>query len=175
MQKPIDMFKCPSDVHDVLANLIINASHSNYVGINHTNQYAVSSGGVGIFGSKNISTRFRDITDGTSNVMMIGERSERPGDFQNKRNTTWVGVSRPNMQTSYYRGVFEVVGTTGKPMNQPRDHYIFNAWLGSMHPGGCQFALADGSVQFLSETISMTVYHRLTDIDDGNPIPNFNP
>ena len=32
----------------------------------------------------------------------------------------------------------------------------------SNHPGGCNFALGDGSVQFLSESIDLTTYHALS-------------
>ena len=30
--------------------------------------------------------------------------------------------------------------------------------FGSMHPGGCHFAIADGSTRFVSETIDIGVY-----------------
>ncbi len=30
--------------------------------------------------------------------------------------------------------------------------------MGSMHPGGTHFGIADGSVRFISETVDMTLY-----------------
>ena len=50
-----------------------------------------------------------------------------------------------------------------------------NAWNVSMgfkskHPGGAQFVMCDGSVQFLSETIDYDLYQRLGDRRDGNPV-----
>jgi prepilin-type processing-associated H-X9-DG protein len=37
----------------------------------------------------------------------------------------------------------------------------------SFHPGGLQFAFADGSVHFVGETISMTVYRAMATISGG--------
>jgi prepilin-type processing-associated H-X9-DG protein len=37
----------------------------------------------------------------------------------------------------------------------------------SYHPGGAQFAFGDGSVRFLSERISSTIYQRLGHRADG--------
>jgi len=40
------------------------------------------------------------------------------------------------------------------------------AW-GSDHPGGCQFSLADGSVRFVSENLSVDVMKSIASINDG--------
>jgi prepilin-type processing-associated H-X9-DG protein len=40
----------------------------------------------------------------------------------------------------------------------------------SKHPGGAQFVLCDGSVQFLTESIAYDTYQRLGDRRDGNPV-----
>jgi prepilin-type processing-associated H-X9-DG protein len=40
--------------------------------------------------------------------------------------------------------------------------------FGSYHPGGCNFAFADGSVQFVSEMIDINLYRRLGSRADGN-------
>ena len=39
--------------------------------------------------------------------------------------------------------------------------------FGSLHPGGCHFALADGSVKFVDETIDINLYRRLGQKADG--------
>ena len=39
----------------------------------------------------------------------------------------------------------------------------------SDHPGGVQFLFADGSVRFLTETIDMPLYRRLSTIAEGSP------
>ncbi|EAQ77744.1 hypothetical protein DSM3645_25282 [Blastopirellula marina DSM 3645] len=45
-----------------------------------------------------------------------------------------------------------------------------NLSFGSFHPGGAQFTFADGSVQFLSETIDTTMYGYLGNRSDGNVV-----
>ncbi|MFO0821438.1 MAG: DUF1559 domain-containing protein [Pirellulales bacterium] len=42
--------------------------------------------------------------------------------------------------------------------------------FGSNHPGGANFALADGSVRFLSQTLSLVNLQRLSVRNDGNPV-----
>ena len=41
----------------------------------------------------------------------------------------------------------------------------------SLHPGGANFLLGDGSVKFLKETIGMTSYWSLSTISGGELIP----
>ncbi|MCA8988212.1 MAG: DUF1559 domain-containing protein, partial [Planctomycetaceae bacterium] len=43
----------------------------------------------------------------------------------------------------------------------------------SLHKGGAQFTLGDGSVRFLSENIDLTTYRRLAHKDDGNVVGEF--
>ena len=42
--------------------------------------------------------------------------------------------------------------------------------LGSYHPGGCNMAMADGSVQFVSQSITLSVYQTRGVKDDGQPV-----
>jgi prepilin-type processing-associated H-X9-DG protein len=75
-------------------------------------------------------TRIRDITDGTSNTLLVVEVT---------------GTSTPWMEPADLDfDACQMVINSG-----PTD-------MGSPHPGGAQAALADGSVRFLSETIDPT-------------------
>ncbi len=40
----------------------------------------------------------------------------------------------------------------------------------SLHPGGGQFALADGSVRFISESIDLLTYRRAGNMMDGQTV-----
>ena len=46
----------------------------------------------------------------------------------------------------------------------------YNGSFSSFHPGGCHFAIADGSVHFLSEYISSDVLAKLTTRAGGEPV-----
>ncbi len=67
---------------------------------------------------------------------------------------------------------------TDDPINaNTRDaNGLFNndgEYAGSYHTGGAQFCLADGSVRFISENISMTTYRRLATRDGGEVVGEF--
>ncbi|MFW5693499.1 MAG: H-X9-DG-CTERM domain-containing protein [Thermoguttaceae bacterium] len=42
--------------------------------------------------------------------------------------------------------------------------------VGSHHPGGCNFAMGDGSVHFLSENMDIHAYRSLGIRNDGLPL-----
>jgi prepilin-type N-terminal cleavage/methylation domain-containing protein/prepilin-type processing-associated H-X9-DG protein len=52
-------------------------------------------------------------------------------------------------------------------------NYNTNAGFKSRHPGGAQFAFADGSVHFISENIDFRNYNRLGDRRDGESVEPF--
>jgi len=101
--------------------------------------------GDGIFfmGSK---IKMRDIKDGTSNTIAVGENVGPETSYNGK---TWVAWNMMDVN----RGInypFRLV--------PPLSHNGFANSNGpaSYHPGGCQFMLADGSVRFISETVNQT-------------------
>jgi prepilin-type processing-associated H-X9-DG protein len=60
----------------------------------------------------------------------------------------------------------EACGSTGVPMNR----FDLELSFSSKHPGGCQAVFADGSVQFLKETIDAKVWSYLGTRDDGQVV-----
>jgi prepilin-type N-terminal cleavage/methylation domain-containing protein len=98
---------------------------------------------------------FADILDGTSNTLMVGERSNHLPPGQTNDYRSWV------------RGNNGGSGTT-KNVTYPINSTFYNGSnnfndisFGSNHPGGCQFLLGDGSVRFVNETISLNIYKGL--------------
>jgi len=98
----------------------------------------------------NSRIQIRDITDGTSNTIAVGEVSYSHGKAFGGI-TKWYGTVRPQDGTYSSRsedawvraGVDKLNGNTGTPFSSP-------------HSGGGQFLLADGSVRFISENIQHT-------------------
>ncbi len=104
--------------------------------------------------------RFSDVVDGTSNTFMVGE--DLP------RKNRWCSWPYAN----------NAVGTCAIPPNVQRPNggdYDPSDWgnvysFRSRHPGGLQFAYADGSVRFLPNTITLPVYRALATINGGEPV-----
>jgi hypothetical protein len=44
------------------------------------------------------------------------------------------------------------------------------SWAGSLHPGGCNLGVADGSIRFLPQTTDQTVLLRIACMADGNAV-----
>jgi prepilin-type processing-associated H-X9-DG protein len=101
----------------------------------------------------NFSKRMQDISDGTSNTLMLGER-----DSQICRSGTWIGVRNPTGSGS--QGIYTVAATVHVRLNTPDPPIAWNAanagcsvGFSSLHPGGGNFALCDGSIRFITNNI----------------------
>ena len=102
---------------------------------------------VGIF-LPNRSAQFLDIRDGTSSTIMIGELQRLvspPSGVSSVEGWAAGGVATLfTTNNDEKSGIYQSGGMNNLFFESP----------GSEHPGGGQFGMADGSVHFLSETIS---------------------
>lgn len=122
--------------------------------------------------SRCIAFGFKDIPDGTSNTIMMGERSffdpmfDRCGP-ETGTTTTKIG----NWGWVWFGAEGNVFLGTGVPINyriRTCEDFLdpiryddrINAF-GSQHTGGCTVALADGSVRFLSDSISPITFNAM--------------
>lgn len=116
--------------------------------------------------------RFRDATDGLSNVILMGEVV---ADWSNHARTGWSHANAWGIFTQIpinWKTRFadlaqaEAAGFTGC---EARCNWNTEVGFKSLHPGGCHVLLGDGSVKFLSETIDMIGYNRLGSKNSNMP------
>ncbi len=116
----------------------------------------------------NSNCNFRDVTDGTSNTMMMGETLRT---VLNGGNNAWG-----------YRGwVMVGLNLVDFPINQ-WSFYIYpsvpgrlGSWSfsGSQHVGGAHFLFGDGAVRFVSENVNSTMRARYATMGDGQVVDGF--
>ncbi|QDT66308.1 DUF1559 domain-containing protein [Calycomorphotria hydatis] len=205
MQSYFDSFRCPSDsgpqVHNnsddpgyaissangsgggdrplAVSNYIVS-NNTAYVRLHSATRY--ESGILGATGAfwRDSRCRFRDITDGLTNTILIGERSYYLGDYRQKAGVLFAirdvsgngpgnapsdrdgdgdtindeGVDEQSI--THTQGLMTTAGSSYFGINpalttdSPNDR---NQSYSSWHIGGAQFLLGDGSVRFISENI----------------------
>lgn len=98
------------------------------------------------------------INDGTSNTFMLGEISWQDWEGYRAwhRGRVWVGGDKAAYVTckGYKYPINIHKNNRSDDIMQLRNPGPY----GSEHPGGAQFALADGSVRFVSESVDLTAY-----------------
>lgn len=165
--------RCVSGNGDVFTNIYNSTTTS--VTING-NAAAVADGPF----FRNSNTRFRDVTDGLSNTIFIGEHSALLSE------KTWVGViprafTHPNISSPENGpdsaatltlahsgpsgGEFDSAGNPIiHPINFPTLHV---GQMFSEHAGGGHVCLGDGSVRFISENLNLLTFAELSSIGEG--------
>jgi prepilin-type N-terminal cleavage/methylation domain-containing protein/prepilin-type processing-associated H-X9-DG protein len=171
----VNNFLCPSDptanvywavnrnvaTGDPIAN-ICQVAPSNYVGVYGTGEPGPDGEGLFFRDSK---VAVRDITDGTSQTLAVGERSHRLGE------ATWVGsvtnailFPTDNDDIGRYRTEASpgmVLGQVGEGVGPGDPRSDVNQFY-SLHLGrGVNFLFADGHVNFLKSTINYQTYRAL--------------
>jgi prepilin-type N-terminal cleavage/methylation domain-containing protein/prepilin-type processing-associated H-X9-DG protein len=138
----------------------------------------------GIFARSTWAAKIKDIPDGTSNTIAMGEVRPSCSAFQWVNGWTlseglWFATTAPiNFNTSREEAPMVSSGGGGRgggttnvvPGHDWDDDFNTNMGFKSRHQGGANFLLADGSTRFLPETIDYTVYQRLGARDDGEPV-----
>ncbi len=135
---------------------------------------------------RNSATRFRDVTDGTSNSIFLGEHSSKLSE------KTWVGVvpgafTHPNFTTpengADAAATLALVHAgpsggeldiTGFPIIHSVNFPTFHVGqMFSEHTGGGQILMGDGSVRFISENVDLISFAELSSIGEGEVIGEF--
>lgn len=208
MQTGIESYRCPSDpgaqlnttttpvnARDIFDSngVFQSLARNNYVGANNSWQLRrdygndPATGANGMF-TRNRSSRFRDMTDGSSNVIMVGERATSVRQID-----THASVLFGIKDTNGGGGTGVTDGNTD-PQNCDLSYALGGGFtrvnyqglegrqgFSSPHTGGLQVLMGDGRVRFISENIDHnnstavvdSTFERLIAIGDGQPVGEF--
>lgn len=161
---PLKKYLCPSDASPDAPN------GTNYVGVQGGGPDADCIGGAltrlfylnGVL-YHNSRTRFADIADGVSNTFLVGETKYQ------STNMGWASTAKLD-----FLGLPFTIAAAKEPINSiqfnPTGWEQISRMFGSDHAGGCHFCLADGSVRFINENISIEIYQQAAVRNDGQPL-----
>ncbi len=188
----LDIFNCPSDPAN--EPLYVNAPNSS--GFYEANSvrrssYLFSAGGfddysstyqanisntqnLGAFGNDG-ACRLGDITDGSSNTILVGESKQIKATSAAFGPYWGAGVHTCCHGYTPLNDIrFTVDGNFNTCPKSPA-YLCQYAWgFGSYHFGGGQFLMGDGSVRFISDNVNYTaIFQWLNRIQDGNVIGSY--
>lgn len=175
---PLPVYICPSDPQTSQLELMDcctpmsngsveeeDVGPSNIAGVADSRDFTCGNGtsfarldGDGMLFTKS-DVPFSEITDGSSNTLLLGEVvGVGPGTHHG-----FMWVSHGVLHTSNSINTFLQYTTAfAGPFPRGVTHSPDEGGFSSFHPGGCHFAFADGSVQFLSESIDVFTLAALT-------------
>jgi prepilin-type N-terminal cleavage/methylation domain-containing protein/prepilin-type processing-associated H-X9-DG protein len=128
----------------------------------------------GVFSRSAWAASIREIEDGTSNTIMMGEI--RPSTAAHNWINGWTlseGMWFATTGPINYETDPEFVPTPAPTCRKWDDDFNTAHGFKSLHSGGANFVLCDGAAKFLSETIDYTTYQRLGARSDGESQGSF--
>lgn len=197
LQAVLPSYRCPSSSAPDLNSerpmlpgvMDLQVSLSNYVGSMGVRGDGTSHGLI----YQNSSVRLRDITDGTSNTLLVGERAF--GDiagtgihgasiWSGASDSTSCGFSLPSDCSNAFHSMTRVAMNSGRELHAGSVDYDTHRCFSSRHEGGAQFLMCDGAVRLISENVDSRaddlndvatwgIYQLLSERDDGQVIGEF--
>lgn len=159
---------------------------SNYVAANDSIDITKAGDGIFFMDSRTTAARIRD---GLSNTIALGERvyllNNGVTGVDPYQGYPYFGFLRPEAGCIYCvrgtrqassHGIRDALGSALMGINEPsmlidsadsRSSRCFSSY----HAGGAQFAMADGSVRFLSESIGLATLQGMIAVRDGSLPP----
>ncbi|HEV3344069.1 MAG TPA: DUF1559 domain-containing protein [Pirellulales bacterium] len=167
------IFICPSDSGTTFGGMV---GTSSYAGCHPDVEAPIDADNHGVL-FLNSHVRLAEISDGTSQTILLGER------LISKTDLGWLSGTRATLRNtgtpinaSSRGGVLGQIGDlpewllpgpAGTLTAPPANAALVVGGFESSHPGGCQAAFADGSVRFLQSSLGPPLLSQLGHRADG--------
>ena len=187
-EEHLPVFLCPSDTYSDGAFVVRDDTVTpieQYAAASYAANWGPSTATVnlddtplqsqGLF-YRNSKTRVRDVVDGLSNTLAIGERTNGPipstqptSGGHSVFETAWTAAVRDVDDLPDDHGHMVLFETQFRPNQVDGD----DKGLSAPHAGMCQFALCDGSVRAINENIDASLYNGLGTRAGGEVVGEF--
>jgi hypothetical protein len=157
LKQPLEAFRCPSD-----SGAPTNQYHQDYATSNYVISEQIGCAAPSAVGNPygpNGNIKIAAIFDGTSNTLMIAERS-LVTDPQGKRHVGSIVFGRSNSTDAAFKFRSYGINYKNTPFTSSTapgngDGGCIRHSTSSAHVGGVQYLMCDGAVRFINENISM--------------------
>ena len=151
---PMSVLKCPS-------NRFTTGSSISYAACHHDSESPIDVDNNGVM-FLNSCIRYRDVRDGVSNTIYVGEQTG-PTD-----GLGWASGTRATI-----RNTGSINSNGARPVPPPfagpeADNVLAVGGFGSPHLAGAHVAMGDGSIRFINQSISLTTFKNLGNRADGS-------
>jgi len=186
---PLKVYVCPSDILPAFDNggyakANYCANIGNTLSMNLTGCAAAKGSqqnGFLLMANDNNQTwvtRMADLTDGTSNTVAVGEVTISQNVTPAKTNAPMFPIWASGNDNGSCTGLAGNNGGAGAVFRFMNVNYNLNRRtgtqsdmsFGSMHTGGGNFLLGDGSVRFVSDNIAVTIYQAIGSRNGGETL-----
>lgn len=189
----IPAYICPSDPMGGINTDMSNLGKSNYKanagrGAVQTTTSGNPAGAKNGMFFENSNRRFRDVTDGTSNTMLVSEKTTQDdptgtnlcgGTRCTWAGGIWIGPRHITSSATWHTSLrlLDITNVGGESLTYGLGTSTAtwaDDWIAKgCHVGGLQITMGDGSVRFISNNIDRNTYRDLHTPQDGNVMGEF--